>query len=371
VPQSAAVSPAFSLYLDVVRLYAAVMVFLVHAAYPRFAGEWIGFPPHYGNDALTVFFVLSGYVIAFTADTKDRTPRAYALSRATRIYSVVIPAVALTWGLDTLGQHLAPAMYAGWWFAGDWPLWRAFAALAFLAELWGQSVRLFSNGPYWSICYEVWYYGFFAVLHFLRGRRRVAAAIAILLVIGPKIVALLPVWLLGVAAYRLNRRWSVRPLLGLALTIGSCMAFSAFLLLDPPARLDWCTLALFKQLFPGIEPGHSSHLFSSYVIGTLVACNFVGAHAVLKDCRRAPGWLERPIRAGAGATFSLYLYHYPLLQFAAALQVCAMGAVRSSLLVIAPALVVAFALAQATEHRKQVARALLETLLPRRLGRRL
>ena len=91
-----------SIYLDLVRFLAALMVFVVHANYERFTG---GLPLlwHFkdlGNDAVMVFFVLSGFVIAYVAAHKERTIEEYAASRFARLYSVVVPALILTMLLD-------------------------------------------------------------------------------------------------------------------------------------------------------------------------------------------------------------------------------------------------------------------------------
>lgn len=43
------------------------MVLLTHLAYPRFSGGRLEPLRSFGNDAVMVFFVLSGYVIAHTA----------------------------------------------------------------------------------------------------------------------------------------------------------------------------------------------------------------------------------------------------------------------------------------------------------------
>ena len=65
----------FSLYLDFLRFSAAMIVFLSHFAYPRFTDGTYSFirDLNLGSDAVVFFFVLSGLVIAYTADTKDKT----------------------------------------------------------------------------------------------------------------------------------------------------------------------------------------------------------------------------------------------------------------------------------------------------------
>ena len=86
---------AFSIYLDLVRFVAAVLVYLWHSNQkaivdgPVFAGG-------YGPSAVIVFFVLSGFVIAYVVETKERDWRRYLAGRGARIYSVVVPVVVLT-----------------------------------------------------------------------------------------------------------------------------------------------------------------------------------------------------------------------------------------------------------------------------------
>ena len=142
-----------SIYLDLVRFLAALMVFVVHANYERFTG---GIPVlwHFkdlGNDAVMVFFVLSGFVIAYVADQKERTIEEYAASRFARLYSVVVPALILTMLLDAAGSVLEPSLYSGRWYEYDDTLRRILASLSFTNELWFSYTRPFSNGPVWPL----------------------------------------------------------------------------------------------------------------------------------------------------------------------------------------------------------------------------
>ena len=90
--------PGTSLYLDLVRWAAALTVFIEHLREHTkigFAAFWAAHPFWYSHwnlfsqTAVTVFFVLSGYVIAHVLATRERTPVDYAASRLARLYSVV------------------------------------------------------------------------------------------------------------------------------------------------------------------------------------------------------------------------------------------------------------------------------------------
>ena len=86
----------FSVYLDLTRFLAAVMVVLAHFAYfgviPK--GAW-GVLPEMGREAVIVFFVLSGFVIASTVAERRPSARAYAVARLSRVYSVALPVLLL------------------------------------------------------------------------------------------------------------------------------------------------------------------------------------------------------------------------------------------------------------------------------------
>src|SRR3974377_2602308 len=97
---------ALSLYLDALRFGAAFVVFLSH--YRKFTGGMLWQMQPYGRTAVMVFFVLSGFVIAWVTETRERTLQEYALSRVARLYSVIIPAFILTAGLHTIALGTTP-----------------------------------------------------------------------------------------------------------------------------------------------------------------------------------------------------------------------------------------------------------------------
>jgi len=53
----------------------------------------------YAHSAVIVFFVLSGFLISLAAQ-RDGSMTEYLLNRASRIYSVALPAMLLTWAVD-------------------------------------------------------------------------------------------------------------------------------------------------------------------------------------------------------------------------------------------------------------------------------
>lgn len=300
----------FSLYLDLVRFVAAVLVFLSHSN-QRWLVKDILPASSYGHSAVVVFFVLSGFVIAYITDTRERDWVSFFASRLSRVLSVVIPAVVLTVALDAAGRQLLPAVY-------DYP-WDRFAlrigaSLMMLNELWLVSITYFSNVPYWSISYEVWYYVSFGVLAFVPGRARWWAFALVFVLLGPKLLLLAPIWWAGVLLYRWPLLRELRPGSAWTLFAGSALAIVAFHAADlthhAGALLEgWLGKSLYTELT------FSKFFLGDLLLGALVFLNFAGARVVLRHWPRVPGHLERLIRWLASFTFSLYLLHQPLFLF--------------------------------------------------------
>ena len=301
---------AFSTYLDLVRFSAACLVYLWHAN-KRLLTTDILPASNYGHSSVIVFFVLSGLVIAFATDTKESNWIDYGSSRLSRVFSVVIPTLLLTPLLDAAGRALYPALY-------DYP-WdqfglRLLGSALLLNEAWFVSITFFSNVPYWSIAYEFWYYAAFGLFTFLPGRTRWIGLGAVLLLVGPKWLLLLPIWWAGVVLYRWRwpQQWSqgfswclvVVSTLGIVLTHAiDFYAWSASQV-EPLIGKE-----LFKQLtFSHNVPG-------DYLLGALVFLNFAGMRQVAPSLAPLMQRIERPVKFLASYTFTLYLLHQPLFLF--------------------------------------------------------
>lgn len=314
---------SFSLYLDLTRFWAAFLVLLSHLAYARFTDgnylflrEW-----NVGSDAVVLFFVLSGLVIAYTADTKDHTLGTFAFNRLTRVWSVAIPAVLLTIGLDLLGSRLDPPAYTGWWYAAHDPGAMLFFGLSFSTE-WGLlPFRLGSNGPYWSLSYEVAYYALFGAAFYLRGGWRVLALVILVPLFGVRPLLLLPTWLLGLVVYRMLRDGiSIGCARAWLLTLAPPAIYVAALAVGLPKILLGLTVMAIGEHYVNVLLNFSNEFIWNNMLGFLAAAHFVGVATLLRlhPMTERPR-LESAIRWLAGGSFSLYLLHYPVLQFTEAM----------------------------------------------------
>lgn len=300
----------FSIYLDLVRFTAACLVYLYHSN-QRWLSESILPASNFGHSSVIVFFVLSGFVIAYITDTREKQFAIYTASRISRVYSVALPAVVLTIALDAVGRQLYPAAYG---YPFDNFLVRGAASLLLLNEVWFVSITSFSNVPFWSICYEMWYYVAFGMVMFLPRKIGFMAVGLLALVLGPKVILLAPIWMLGVLLYRWKRLAEITEATGWLLTLGSSVAIVAF----HQAHLADQAEALLKGWIG--EKWHeeltfSKFFISDYLLGILVLLNFAGVRRVSHRFGLLLIPLERPIRFLAGYTLSLYLLHQPLFLF--------------------------------------------------------
>lgn len=307
---------SFSVYLDALRVVAALAVLVSHWAYPRFTdGVYqVVRDLNIGSDAVVLFFVLSGLVIAYAADTKDRTARQYLFNRATRIYSVAVPAVLLTFVADRLGAAIQWPAYDGWWYNGaslPSTLWHA---LTFSNEWWGD-FRVGTNGPYWSLSYEVAYYLIFAAAVYAKGAMRVVLVAALVFVAGPFVLLLMPIWLMGVGAWALIRTDRLLPRrTALIAAVAGPALYVAALAIDLPGQLIGMTESALGVTRAFNVLRFSDEFLWNWLTGLLATIHILGMASLLRTRPAAePGRLARGVRWAAGASFSLYVVHYPVL----------------------------------------------------------
>lgn len=351
-------NPAFSGFLDLLRILAAGAVFASHAAIygagPRSALQ------AWAHDGVIAFFVLSGYLITWSALERDRCLSGFVYARAGRIYSVALPALLITLALDFAGQAMRPDLYAQYQY--DRPILYFAFFLAFASDLWFLSETAFSNVPFWSLCYEVWYYALFGVLAFCAGWARWALALVILLVMGPKLWLLLPLWALGSWLCLQHRRTQLAPTHARALLLLATTSFAALKLSGLDGVVDaWVAAAL--DGFPGRHLRYSQWFAGDYLVGGTIALAIFSA----RDADL--GWLSRPrlkraLSAAASCTFTLYLLHFPLLLFFSVLFRHERGDSPLSLAaMVAATLAFVVAVAPFTEHRKDVFRRAIQAAL--------
>lgn len=362
------IPPNLSLYLDLLRLAAALVVFLTHTHNFLFRRVNFGALAS-GREAVAVFFVLSGFVISAVVSSSESDLTGYALARVARILPVAVLAMLVTWVADTIGLFFHAHYYQGLTlvfhdFYRPETFQTAWSYLTFTNQRWLDHTVFGSNEPYWSLGFEVPYYIFFGLVSFVPKRLGGAALGVWALFYGPRILLFLPLWLLGVLAHRLvSGRY--RPGLLLA-------AFLYGLSLVLPFVLGASVGRLASSMFGGTNPwqiGYDAVYFTC--LGLLTGVNLVAFHALAGGSDlRVPHTVARSIRWLAGGSFTLYLVHQPLLVTVSSFLQPASTPWMIRAIAVAGVLVCSFGLAELAERRKRWFSQQIQRLFgyPRRVG---
>ncbi|MEO9516879.1 MAG: acyltransferase [Paracoccaceae bacterium] len=302
-----------SIWLDTLRVWATIIVVLSHVAYPRFTrGDYIFIRElNLGSDGVIVFFVISGLVIAYAAG-RDAKLSTYAFNRLTRLLSVLVPALVLTFVLDQIGRGIGPDAYSS--FYTPLHFTELMTRGLSMSNEWGafERVRLGTNGPLWSLSYEAGYYLLFAAAYFLSGVRRIAILGVLVLLVGPRVLLLMPAWLMGVWLWNWMASGGPAKLsAGKARVFawGGPMFYAYCLWAGVPDRLADLTAVFFAPTDYRMVLGFSNEFVWNALLGAVTALHIMGMARLLQGYQgRHPH-----IRWWAGASFSIYVTHYPAL----------------------------------------------------------
>ena len=302
------------------RWASALIVMLSHLRGVMLIG-WGSLPPELHNplvaafyfatsfyhEAVVVFFVLSGFLIAGPNLDRVRihsfSPKSYAVDRFTRIYVTAFPALLLTIAADQIGRHFLPG-------AGYYDGTNLLLADRVVGGIQGDSfldlVRnllmlqpvhapmLGSNKPLWSLSYEVWFYVWFGITAFALQAKRLAPvwiglATLCLLLFHWTALFYVAIWCLGALAYQWPRwpRSIILALIAFALTLALSMSDRAAGDI-PNVPLKWTDLP--------------------------VGIAFAWVVALMKRrSYRVWNGTEKFNQALSNFSYSLYVIHYPLL----------------------------------------------------------
>jgi len=316
-------STATSICLDVLRLLSAIMIAGVHLTQPFFSIGWPNLTD-YGKPALVMLFLLSGLVIRYVTVMRRGKMSDFWVDRISRVYSVVLPALAFTIVASYLAMRINPAYYTpNWGMNNDNPLLRIGMNLVFMAQSWNLTLDPFANAPFWTLSYEVFYYVFYAVGLYMAGKRRVFWLVLVAVLAGQHILLLLPLWLVGCLAHDIYQRARDPKISLRKLNLSFLAAGVGGAILVP---------AMFRMLifFKGIltrflwahhhAPINLHWAYVYYAEGVPVVFALLWVMLLLerlKVAEKAP-WVKW-VRLLSEATFPLYLLHFPLYVLIAAI----------------------------------------------------
>ena len=305
-----------SVLLDLLRFIAAIAVFLGHSNfYWFFCGHVTGFGPQNGQDYVVIFFVLSGFVITWSIDRKKGYHFGqYLFDRLVRLWTVVLPALFIGIALDFFGKSIHPETY---WsiFSSEHITLKVLLSGLFVHESWFLSIRPGSNGPFWSLSYEFFYYVIFGAIALLPTlKSKILTGLTLCIIAGPKILLLFPCWLLGSISYwgckkfRLNSVFSV-----VLLSISGFFLYSTLF-------SRWYTWTANDYPGLGIYPlFYSAKFLDDYVLALLIGIFLISLSRWFPLNTKPKGWIYCVVRNCSKCSFSLYVIHFPLMAFGGAL----------------------------------------------------
>jgi peptidoglycan/LPS O-acetylase OafA/YrhL len=300
-----------SIVISLLRGLAALIVAAAHLRSEMYPGlrtvadpslwfQGFAFATGFAHQAVLMFFVISGWLVGGSLLNKMGQPGAvtnYAIDRATRLWTVLIPTFGLTllFGLGT-GVLLPGSI--------DWAAANEFSALSFAGNLLGLQRVLLDDfgGNYalWSLANETWYYVLFPLLVVLFTARRTTsriasgAALVVAVVLLPvEIILYFSIWLLGVAFSRVRIECGAGVRWAWLVTFAAASAY--FRLTGDNDRFDQTTLGMDLTL-------------SLMLLALLSSLQFSAGPA-----SKLAQPLARIGKFFAEFSFSLYVLHLPLI----------------------------------------------------------
>ncbi|WP_426261090.1 acyltransferase family protein [Sphingomonas sp. DC1100-1] len=305
-PQPPALSPRVRALLDAARACAALYVVAHHVA------KGYGFPGptgpllRFGQEAVIVFFLLSGFVIFANERVRALSPRGYAWRRVRRIYPPLIVAMIVStlvyWDNGTLARYFDAGRLIGTLLAVQ-------DVSTLKPGVWADPYL--GNDPLWSLSYEIAFYIIFPPTLALWTKRPALTTHAVgaigcgayaLFAMVPNhlalVIAYYPLWWAGAMAAQayLDGERAVRAIaVPLAWLIALCGVALVVALVQPRYGIG---------LYPILPLRH-------FVVAAVVVAVMFGPAG--RWMARASAWSPALWSGVASISYGLYVLHMPLL----------------------------------------------------------
>ena len=296
-----------SAVLNWLRFTAALIVVLGHTNTLEIGAMGTGFG-NYSHTMVILFFVMSGFIITRTTIDANLDFRKYMILRSSRVLIVAIPALLFSYlASGFLIYWIGSSGYKDEALYSPGPI-DIFLNVLFLDHVWtlGRGVSL--NPPFWSLTYEVWYYILFSILYFFRGWSRFLVGSILVVSMGPALLALMPVWFLGVLLCYMPKFLPFEKWIGVVVLC--VMAIIPVCIVE--YGVDLTVQNWIANQFPEVwRLGPSTKFLTDYLIGWSFFVLFwvVGS----RNFNVNPIFVRWGVIL-AGFSFTLYLFHDPILR---------------------------------------------------------
>ena len=296
------ITPTLSVTLNFLRFMAALIVVIAHMNMLGYSnlGLEVG---KYGHTMVVLFFVISGFIIGRTTIDQNPDTKTYLLNRASRIYIVALPSIALCFAASLLIPSINDATTPA---STSHQIILFLKSIFFLNQSWGSFENPPLNPPFWSLCYEVWYYAIFASFYYPKTRtsKLLLGGLACMIA-GPAILALMPAWLCGLALVYINSDRIKNPYL-----VIPAAALAIVFIVE--TELDLQIKNHIANLIPSVwHLGFSTKFLTDYILAFCFGLVLLSVGAIQV---RSSVISERVLANLAGFSFTLYLFHDPILR---------------------------------------------------------
>lgn len=302
-----------SLYLDFLRSISCIIVVFHHYDY-FISKERLKDLLNLGQEAVMVFFVLSGFIISYISINNEKTFQVYISKRISRFLTVLIPAVVIHIILYYFSIAKNPDSYSQIFCGNDQRLIAKVMSTFSMANfnlLTTNKLFLPGGSTFWSLTCEWWYYVIYAVYFYFPNRCLGYLVIGIATaILGPPVMLLFPVWILGNITQMIWRKSTIKIRYSLILAIVSPVLL--FVLWQSNMRFTFLSTAwVFGKYFPP----HSTYFPYFWIIGLLISLHIVGALNLLEtyNPKNYVLIISRLIKPFSCSSFFTYVCHLPIM----------------------------------------------------------
>lgn len=302
--------PFLRVYLDFLRFSAALLVVFGHSRLHAFGktrsselgvdllGASIALLTSFAHAAVIVFFVVSGFLVGGKLINSHRIDKQYLknyfIDRASRIYTVSIPAIFFSFFLAIFLTQIYGQSYTLTKSVCNPSPFDLVATTFFLhAGFWKGHA---CNGPFWSLDYEVFYYVWFAALS------------AALLSVSRKMQLIALLSFLAIGAYGLGEPslrmvgysslWALGGLVAASHITSFIRAAYLVVLLT---LLTYCVSVNVKEVW------------QDAFIGVVTCASLMIAKKIDRRGFVVPSNIAAILAGGAAISYSMYLFHAPTI----------------------------------------------------------
>jgi peptidoglycan/LPS O-acetylase OafA/YrhL len=309
--------------LTSIRFFAALHVVLFHlrATKITFQSGLMGSIAELGYTGVSLFFVLSGFILVYTYQGRDVPPEQFFRARFARIYPAYAFSLLLTAPFFVLGMYVFKVPFLIW--SAAHPVVSALSVLALL-QAWNPLGALAWNAVAWSLSVEAFFYTVFPLVLGWFARRGKSQIFLLLLLfwitsltVSGGYMLLRPDGLASVDSNVLNSPWlnvvKFNPLARLPeFLLGMC---GGMLFLRNSVSRKWATPLVLGALAAILAVAFFSPAIPYPILHTGLLSGVFGA--LIYGFALGPSWANflntRLLVLFGDASYSLYLLHQTVL----------------------------------------------------------